>query len=183
MPVVANVSTGKPNGAGSIFRAPIGTTIPAGAKAELDEAFVQQGYVSEDGVTNSNSASVDTGKAWGGDIVITYQTEKPDTFQFTLIESLNPDVLKTVYGEDHVTGTIAAGLTVEATSDEADESVWVIDQILRNDTIKRIVIPNGKITEMGDVVYKDDELIGYEITIQAFPYEGNKTHKEYFITE
>ena len=57
-------------------------------------------------------------KAWGGDTVKTIQKEKPDTFKFTLIEALNEEVLKSSYGSDNVSGTVAAGLTVKASSRE-----------------------------------------------------------------
>ncbi len=178
---VSNVSVGKPGASGGVYVAPLGSTLPTDSSTALASAYVSLGYVSEDGVNNSNSPSTDTGKAWGGDIVITYQTEKPDTFQFTLIESLNKDVLSAVYGSTHVTGSaLTSGLTVTATSDEAEAKVWVIEVVMRDNTYKRIVIPNGKIIEVGDIVYKDDEIVGYDVTIQAFPDSTiGGSHKEY----
>lgn len=177
---VGNVTTGKPGVSGGVWIAPSGTSLPTDATTTLT-GFTSLGYVSEDGLTNSNSPESDTGKAWGGDIVITYQTEKPDTFQFTLIEAKNKDVLKTVYGSANVTGDLSTGIAVTANSDEADENVWVFEMLMRNDTYKRIVVPIGKIKEVGDIVYKDDELVGYELTIQAFPNSYNATHYEYIV--
>jgi len=49
----ANVSAGKPKVTGAIFSAPAGSTLPTTAAADLDNAFVSLGYVSEDGVTHT----------------------------------------------------------------------------------------------------------------------------------
>lgn len=177
-----NVSVGKPKAGGAIFYAPLGTTLPTNASTDLDQAFVCLGYVSENGLTNSNSPSADQVKAWGGDTVLTLQTDRDDTFQFTLLEGLNVDVLKAVYGADKVSGTMAAGITVCANSQDIPACAWVFNMILTGNVQKRIVIANGKLSKLGDIVYKDNEAIGYEVTLQAMPGPESfdyDTHKEY----
>ena len=174
------VSAAKPSYSGAIFRGAVGATLPTDAKSAIDtETYKSLGYVSEDGVTNSNSPESDTEKAWGGDIVLTIQTSKEDTFGLSLIETLNKDVLATVYGEDNVTGDIKTGITVKANSTEAEEYAYIIVMIMRNGALKRICIPKGKITEVGEISYSDGESVKYEITITAMPDDSNNTHYEY----
>ena len=179
MSTVSNVSVGKPKIGGAIFRAPLGTTLPTDAVTALDNAFVEMGYVSEDGVTNSNSPESDTVRAWGGDVVLTLMEGREDTFQFTLIEAKNVEVLKAVFGEDNVSGTLATGISIQNTNEDLDDCVWVIDMILRDNTVKRVVIPDGKVSEVGDITYSDSDAIGYEITLSAMPDEDGVLHYEY----
>ena len=175
---VANVTAGKPKIGGAIFRAPVGTVLPTDTTTALNEAFVQLGYVSEDGLVNSNSAETAEVKAWGGDVVLNPQTGKRDTFNFKLLEVLDINVLKAVYNDANVTesnGTI----TVNANSDEAEEAAWVVEMIMRGNKLKRITVPRAKITELGDIVYKDEEPVGYDVTIQAYADGAGQTHYEY----
>lgn len=175
------VTTGKPKKGGAIFRAPLGTTLPKTAKEDLDKAFLGLGYCSDSGVVNSNSPTTSSVKAWGGDIVLDTQTEKNDTFKFTLIEALNENVLKTVYGDGNVTGDLTTGIEIKANSDEQKEYAWVIDMILKGGALKRVVLPNAKVTAVGDITYADTSAVGYDTTVSAVPDTSGNTHYEYII--
>lgn len=175
------VSTGKPKIGGAVFRAPYGSTLPTTADGTLDVAFVNQGYCSEDGLKNNNKKDTEKIKAWGGDTVLVVTKEHTDEFKVTLIEVTNPEVLKTVHGDSNVSGTLATGLAVSVNSEELPESAWVVDMILHG-VMKRVVIPKGKVTEVAEVSYKDDDAVGYELTITALSggfASDEDTHKEY----
>lgn len=176
---VANVSVGEPAVAGAIYRAPIGTTLPTNATSTLATAFKTFGYISEDGLTNSNTRSSNTVKDWSGADIMTLQTEKTDTFKYKMMEVKNVEVLKDVYGDDNVTGTLETGITIKVNAKELSAHAYVIDTLLSGGYIKRVVIPNGKVTETSDLVYKKTEAMGYEVTITALPDSAENTHYEY----
>lgn len=178
---VSNVTAGKPKISGAIFRADLPATMPTDATTALDAGFKLMGYISEDGVTNSNSPDTTDIKAWGGDTVLNIQESKDDTFKFTMLEVLNLDVLKAVYGSSNVTGALATGITVKANSDEAAEGAWVIEMALRDNAVKRVAIPDAKISELGDIEYTDSDAVGYEVTLTCMPDASGNTHYEYIL--
>ena len=173
-----NVSTGKPNIAGAVFRAPKTATVPTDATTQLGSDFVCLGYVSEDGLENDNEMDVSAIKAWGGMIVYRSLTELNDNFKLTLIESENVEVLKAVYGSENVTENDGE-IVVDVKADDPEEAIWVFELALRNGKIKRIVVPSGAITERESITYNDSDAIGYGITVSAYPDASGGTHKEY----
>lgn len=181
MPNTANVTTGKPKVAGAVYRAPIGTTLPTDASTSLAAAFEDMGYISEDGITNSNSPDSEKIKDWGGQTVLVVTNEKPDTFKIKFLESLNEDVLETVYGVSNVT-VGSNTITVVANASALGEYIYVIDMVMTGGALKRIVIPKGSLSELGDIVYKSNEAVGYEVTLEALPDSSGNTHYEYIKT-
>lgn len=174
-----NVSVAKPKVGGAIFVAPLGTDLPTDATTALDAAFQNVGYISEDGVVNTNSPDTDTIKEWGGASVGKIDNGKDDTWQFTMIEALNLAALKLVYGPDNVSGTLEEGITVKANSNEQPDVSLVIDMILKGGALKRVVLPSAGVSEVGEVTYAATSAIGYQTTLLATPDDQGNTHYEY----
>ena len=172
------VSAGKPKIGGAIYRAPIGTALPTDTESPLNEAFKNLGYCGEDGLSNSFSGESEAEKAWGGDDVLNAKKTNTDKFKFKLLESLNEEVLKTVFTDANVTGTLSTGVTVKVNGAEQEPKAWVVEMIM-NKAIKRIVIPSASVTEVGEIVYKDGQSVGYEITLSASKDEQGNSHYEY----
>lgn len=177
-----NVNAGKPKIGGAVFRAPIGTTLPTTATEDLNSAFENLGFVSEDGVVNSNSPSTTSIKEWGGAVVLDIQTEKPDTFKMAFIESTNLEVLKTIYGDANVTGDLSTGVTVDVKPEDAPRQSLVIDMVLRSGA-KRVVLPICKLTTLSDITYAGGDAVKYEVTFSAYPDSTGSTHHEYIKIE
>jgi hypothetical protein len=150
---------------GGVFGAPAGTTLPTDALAALDPEFDELGYVGEDGVTQAMATDVTDIRAWqNGDIVRKVQTSHDLTYALSMLET-NEHTLRTYYGD--FSGTIDAG-TVEIKGEQGVRQSWVLN-VVDGDVRIRIVIPDGQVTERGDVSYVNGDAVMYPITITAYP--------------
>ena len=179
MSETANVTYAKPKIGGAIHSAPLGTKLPVTATEKLDNNFKNLGFVSDDGVTNEDTRESEEVKAWGGQTVAAPQKSKSAKFKYKLLEILNVDVLKEVYGSTNVEGTLETGIKIKSNAKELEEHALVIDMILKGEILKRIFIPKAKLKEVAEIAYKDNEVAGYDTTIQAFPDADENTHYEY----
>lgn len=169
---VANVFAAMPDVAGALRRAPLGTDGPVSATDALDNAFVDLGYIGEDGFTESNSRDTTKKKAFGGSTVKILQTDYSSTITFTFLESLNADVLRAVFGDDNVTVTPATETTgtqviVDKNKATLPHASWVIDTI-DGDARYRSYVPDGQITSIGDITVVHTDTIAYQVTIECF---------------
>lgn len=174
------VSAAKPKIGGAISVAPVGTALPTSATSTLSATFVPLGYISQEGLKNNPGFTSETIKAWGGEDVLQLDQGRTDTYTYKLIEALNEEVLKQVYGAENVTGTLTTGIQVEAKKYvDMPEQVMVIDMIMKGNVPKRIVIPRGVITNVEEIEYSDSATIGYNTTVNALADSDGVTHYEY----
>lgn len=176
-PSSANVSVGKPMAAGGIYAGETTLTAPTDATTALPAGLEGLGYVSDSGLTNSIETSTESIHAWGGDEVLRIRTSRSETFTWQFIET-NAAVLAQVYGPDNVTED-DGDLTVIHNSKELPRQLYVFEILMTGNRVKRIVVPQAQITEVGDVQYVDGEPIGYEVTLSCYPDAAGNTVYEY----
>lgn len=175
----SNVSTGKPKVGGAIFVAPKGTAVPTDATTALAGTFVNLGYVSEDGLTNTIATDTNDIKAWGGSTVLTEQTSYKETFSFGLIETKEASVAA-YYGAENVEVDGEGNLTIHHNSKTLEESVAVVETVLSDGRVKRTVIPHAKMSDRsGDVTYTDGDPVTYPIVWDTTPDTNGDTAVDY----
>lgn len=179
MPRNADVRVGAPDQkvTGAIKHAPKGTAIPAlsdikKAEVTLNQAFTGDEYVSQDGLTLAPSMSTTEIKDWSGATVRKVLESFDGTLSWTMI-STNAGALAIAFGADHVTteaATTQHGAQVQATLGAylPEEQAWVF---LMKDGDARIVIavPDGQITEVGEVTFASNSAVGWQVTLSCYP--------------
>lgn len=174
---VANVYAAQPKATGTVLRAPVGTALPTSATATPNIAFTDLGYIGEDGITESHARSSDKKKAFGGTVVKVLQTDYSATIKVVFLESVNAEVLKAVWGDANVT-TSGSDITVKKNKDLLPHSSWIFDTLDGDGSI-RTVVPDGQVTEVGDIQKVNTEVIMYEVTIECFEDSAGTPVYEY----
>lgn len=178
---VENVAVGSPDKSvsGGILVAPLGTARPDGPGSAFAEAYESVGYVGADGVTESNTRSVEPIRDWNGDLIRNVQTEHDATLTFMLIESRRAATLKRVFGADNVeVDEITGNVTVRRNSKVLDTEQWIF--AMKDENRGRILdVGRGQPTEIGDVSYLPGEAIAYEVTLSLYPDENEDVLVEY----
>lgn len=161
----ANVSYGKFKSGGYFFLAPSSTNLPTDNSTALDTAFLNMGFLSDDGVNFSDSSSTENAFDANGDSIATSTGEIEKTFTVVFRE-IKADNLKVLYGPENVTdegGTI----TVHDKGPNATTYVGVLEILLKDGRKWRRVIPQCQPGELGDQTIAYNELVGREVTMTA----------------
>lgn len=172
----ANVVAGSPLVTGGILVAPKGTALPTTEVIALNAAFKALGYAGESGLeATGDASSLKDITAWGGDTVATLTDTKSHTrFKFTLIEAMNTDVAKFVFGSGNVTVTAAvAGTsgTKIAALDKGDDiaiQAFVFDMKYQGKKA-RLAVPLGRANVTQELAWTDADITGYEIELTCLP--------------
>lgn len=181
---VENVFAAMPRATGALLRGKKGGgTLPTSAKDDITgpayQWLIDQGYIGEDGFTQSESRDTDKKKAFGGKVVKVLQTDYSLTIQFAFLESINAEVLKSIYGEENVEVRPDGEIVVHKNSKQSPHASWVID-VYDGDALNRSTIADGQITEIDDIVKVHSDTIMYTVTMECFEDENGDNMVEYF---
>lgn len=147
---------------GAVYLAPIDTTLPINGSAPLNEAFVNVGYIGEDGITETPDADQNEIRAWqNGDVVRTVQTSHAIRYAFTMIET-NQASLRAYYGNADEDGN------VKVTGAQLPRQRLVIET-LDDGKLRRRVAHAAQVTERGEVSLTNSEATGYPVTFTCYP--------------
>ena len=166
---VTNITAAKPGASGPVFISPLGTTLPSDATTALGNSYTCLGSISDAGVTYAQEIDSSDIHRFGNDVVLSLQEGRTWTATFTLIDTLDAEVQKVIFGDSNVTGSLATGITAKGDGSELQAHVWVFEYNLRDGAVARVVFPNAKVSDVGDTVYADGDLVGYEVTITGMP--------------
>lgn len=185
MPNTKDVRIGAPDQktTGAIKHAPLGTTLPSLSDIKvsgvtLDPAFTGDEYVSEDGLTLTPSMSTTEIKDWSGATVRKVLESFDGTLAWTMI-STNANSLGVAFGEGHV-DTQAAGadhgaqtkVSLGAHLPDPESFVFLMKD---GDARIVIIVPNGQVTEVGEVTFASNAAVGWNVTLSTYPDENGES--------
>lgn len=161
---------------GGVRVAPIGTTAPADLVTAYAAGWLELGWLSEDGITETPNQDVTEFKGLGGVTVRKVISSSETTFQFTIIERNGPTWDLYYPGS---TRTTAAGITtLIVKSPVADPRAFAFDVLDGAANHTRIEVPKGEISERGELVFKSDEMEAYQFTMTCYPAADGETYRK-----
>jgi hypothetical protein len=158
---------------GAVYSAPKTATRPTSATSALT-GYTDHGYIGDGGVTETRDRSTNQIRAWqNGALVREPVTESSIKYQFILLETKKENI-ELYYGAK-VADNGSVKINPSKTGGRRRFAVDVIDE----DDLIRIDVPDGEITEVGDQVYVNGEAIGYEITVTGYSITDDATGETY----
>lgn len=138
---------------GSIFTAPTGTAIPASIAVALGEAWVDAGYVTEDGVTFTDGKSLESIRAWQSLYDLRkVVSSKEATAAFSLMQ-WSGDNVKRAFGGGDIAEIVADSGNFRYTPpapESIDEFMLAIEWV-DGDKDYRLIFPKGMVSENVEV--------------------------------
>lgn len=159
---------------GAVYVAPVGTAAPTDSEGALNGSFVDLGYVSADGITETMDKSTTQIRSWqDGSLVREVVSEGTYSVEMTFIET-NEAVLELYYGVAQTGGKFS----IDPRKTGGRQS-FVID-VIDGSSVERTYIPSGEITSVGERTLASGEAIGYQVTITAYADASSTVVEKFF---
>lgn len=173
---------------GVYFNAPVGTTLPTTADADLDDAFIDHGAIGPDGFNVQPTRSSESEKMFGGGDWVDLQTDYAEEVTLTFLEDDNEGVVNSIFGEDNVIikpGAEGTGKTIYHTKKRLPIKSHVLKAV-DGDKLKTYVVPRGRITTAEKTADVHTASTKYNVTIKCFPYfmkDADGEDREVYVVE
>lgn len=169
---------------GSFHTAPFGTALPTNVSTALNAAFLEHGFVSEDGVTFRDEKEVEDIEAWQSFYPVRKVVASKTSGVEAVLRQFNPDNAALAFGGGDV--DVAAGVATYTppVPGELAEISTVVEWV-DGDSTFRLVIPKGIVT--GEVetnlvrTAAADLPIAIEATPDSAPVEGEADTFPFYI--
>ncbi|MFB4265302.1 hypothetical protein [Nonomuraea sp. GTA35] len=153
---------------GAVYSGPSSAAAPTSATSTVPATYNDLGYISEDGVVEAYDEDVQDIQAWqGGAIVRTLISSSKATLAFTMIET-KASVLEMYHKGSTVESLGPNGYKIDVKLPNVVRKKIILD-VLDGDTHTRIYVPDGEVTERGEITYINDETISYPVTLTCYP--------------
>lgn len=164
--LTSEVRLGAPKVGGYAFSAPIGSTRPTTADAALDAAYIDLGYVSEDGIEIATENGVTKIKDWNLDTIAAIQESNECTITLTLMQKSVAST-KEVFGEGNVVATGDTITAVHYTGEILPHKQYAFP--MKDGKGPQILdIGDGQITGLDGLSFKKNEVVRFPVTIECF---------------
>lgn len=164
---------------GAILTAPVGTALPTSAVDTLNVAFKDSGYVTEDGVNVSPTWNTNKLPDWSGANVRTMLDSFEGQVSFSLMELLDEESAKQVFGASNVTKTAANSthgtqLAITMGSVLPEERAWVF-KMKDGDAKALIVIPRGQVSAVDTLAFNRNNSANLPVTLDCLADTSGKS--------
>lgn len=181
----SNITIGRPTDGGAVFWAPAGTTLPTSADEDLDAAFENLGYVTEDGVTISTEEEREDIVAWGPEDVMSAETAYRKTATLALLETARKSVLEFLYGKENVHED-GEKLYWDDSGEPLPRGVLIIDTLQNNGSatprIKRQIFGDAQFVDRsGDHVYNNSDPLSFPVVVKAYKFTPEGSDKQTYV--
>lgn len=166
---IKQVRIGGPKVGGYAYRGEVGTTRPTTVSGGLDPAYVDLGYISDDGLSIKTDAGTDKIKDWNQDTIAVIQKQNEATLEVTFAQ-VSAAAAKAIFGDDNVetlSGDAGAPKSISYTGEVLPHSQWAF--LMKDGNGESVLdIGDGQVTGIDGIEFKKDAIVSFKVTIELF---------------